>query len=87
MKRFLVFLITLGFLLPQAVKAAENPVRGGSLVVCKPAEPLGLDPTANTAAAIDRVVYGNIYEGLVKVNRQGHLVPCLARAWEISKDG
>lgn len=87
MKRFLVFLITVVFLLPQAAKAAENPVRGGSLFVCKPAEPLGLDPTANTAAAIDRVVYGNIYEGLAKVNRQGQFVPCLARSWEVSKDG
>jgi outer membrane murein-binding lipoprotein Lpp len=37
------------------------PVKGGNLVVCQPAEPPGLDPTANTAAAIDRVVYANIY--------------------------
>ena len=26
--------------------SAETPVRGGSLVICQPAEPPGLDPTA-----------------------------------------
>ncbi len=62
-------------------------VTGGTLTVCQPAEPPGLDPTANTAAAIDRVVYANIYEGLVKVNRRGEFLPGLASRWEVSTDG
>jgi len=66
---------------------AQTPVRGGSLVICQPAEPPGLDPTANTAAAIDRVVYANIYEGLVKIDAQGRLIPGLAENWEVSGDG
>ena len=68
-------------------KKIAAPVKGGNLVVCQPAEPPGLDPTANTAAAIDRVVYANIYEGLVKVNRNGEFIPGLATAWTVSPDG
>ena len=67
--------------------SAETPIRGGSLVICQPAEPPGLDPTANTAAAIDRVVYANIYEGLVKIDSQGRWVPGLAASWEVTPDG
>jgi peptide/nickel transport system substrate-binding protein len=87
MQRSLAILITLLLLAPGLSAAADHPVRGGSLVVCQPAEPPGLDPTANTAAAIDRVVYGNIYEGLVKVEPSGRLVPGLASSWEVSADG
>jgi peptide/nickel transport system substrate-binding protein len=50
-------------------------------------EPPGLDPTASASAAIDRVVYSNIFEGLVKVDRTGKLVPGLATGWEVSADG
>ncbi len=66
---------------------AQSPVKGGVLTVCQPAEPPGLDPTANTAAAIDRVVYANIYEGLVKVDSRGTFLPGLADGWKVSPDG
>ena len=50
---------------------SQAPIKGGTLTVCQPAEPPGLDPTTHTAAAIDRGVYANIYEGLVKVDSRG----------------
>ena len=67
--------------------ASQPPVKGGTLTVCQPAEPPGLDPTANTAAAIDRVVFANIYEGLVKVDSRGIFLPGLANGWTLSTDG
>jgi len=82
---FLLFLSSLILWMPPA--NAQTPVRGGSLTVCQPAEPPGLDPTGNTAAAIDRVVYANIYEGLVKVDSSGNFLPGLANGWEVSADG
>ena len=85
MKRLFVLMMVFAFALP--VYAADAPVKGGHLRVCQPAEPPGLDPTANTAAAIDRVVYENIYEGLVTVDRQGLFIPSLAESWEVSPDG
>ena len=68
MKKFTFMILVLVLIAPVHWAFAAVPTKGGNLVVCQPAEPPGLDPTANTAAAIDRVVYANIYEGLVKVN-------------------
>jgi len=87
MKKMMCFILMLAVILPVLHAAAATPQKGGHLTVCQPAEPLGLDPTANTAAAIDRVVYANIFEGLVKVDSDGQFVPGLATAWSVSADG
>ena len=71
MKKSLFVIILLSMCTVPTGVFAETPQSGGDLVVCQPAEPPGLDPTANTAAAIDRVVFSNIYEGLIKVNSNG----------------
>lgn len=87
MKKLVVLAGVFLFMLPLNVALAGTPIRGGSLVVAQPAEPPGLDPTANTAAAIDRVVWSNVFETLTKVNDQGQLVPGLAKKWDASPDG
>ena len=46
-------------------------------------EPPNLDPTSGAAAAIDEVVYGNIFEGLVRIDENGNVRPGLALYWEI----
>jgi peptide/nickel transport system substrate-binding protein len=78
----LFLLVTVGF-----AHAGEEPVYGGSLRVALEGEPPGLDPTTNPAAIIDRVVYSNVFEGLVKFNQKGEVVPALAKSWEVSEDG
>ncbi len=50
-------------------------------------EPPHLDPTAGAAAAIDEVVYANIFEGLTRIDRNARVQPALAGSWEISDDG
>lgn len=50
-------------------------------------EPPNLDPTGGAAAAIDEVVYANIYEGLTRFGPNGEILPGLAESWEISEDG
>ena len=87
MKKFMLGMIIGLVLMPFQSIYSATPQKGGKLVVCQPAEPPGLNPTANTAAAIDRVVYSNVYEGLVKVDRDGNYTPGLAAEWEVSPDG
>ncbi len=50
-------------------------------------EPPHLDPTAGAPAAIDEVVYANVFEGLTRINQNGEVKPALAESWEISDDG
>ncbi|WP_375550551.1 ABC transporter substrate-binding protein [Rhodophyticola porphyridii] len=50
-------------------------------------EPPNLDPTGGAAAAIDEVVYANVFEGLTRFASDGSVVPGLAETWEISEDG
>jgi peptide/nickel transport system substrate-binding protein len=67
--------------------AQPKPVYGGSLMIAQGVEPPGLDPTTATSAAIPRVVYGNVLEGLVRIERDGKIAPALASEYKISKDG
>ncbi len=87
MKKAMVIVLMLLAVVSVAWAAAETPQKGGSLVVCVGDEPPGLDPTASASAAIDRVVYANIFEGLLKVDRTGKLVSGLATRYEASADG
>jgi len=89
MKKFLVMsLILFAFALyTTAVHAQSKPVSGGSLTIAQGVEPPGLDPTTNPSTAIPRVVYGNVLEGLVRIDRTGKIIPALASKYKVSKDG
>lgn len=50
-------------------------------------EPPHLDPTAGAAAAIDEVVYANVFEGLTRIDQNGAVRPSLATEWTIAENG
>ncbi|HTY78707.1 MAG TPA: ABC transporter substrate-binding protein [Candidatus Bathyarchaeia archaeon] len=65
-----------------ALMTAAGPAAAqGALAVQVPAEPPGLDLTASPASAIAAVVHYNVQECLVKVDKNGKLVPWLAERW------
>ena len=85
-----IWLITLALGLGGIVTSdaqAQKPSYGGALAISLAAEPSGLDPTTNPSAAIKRVVHYNILEALLKVDRNGKVVPALAKSYAMSKDG
>jgi len=71
------FALTLLALLLAAAPAAAQ----GALTVQVSTEPPGLDLTTNPSSAIAGVVFYNVQEGLVKVDKHGKLVPWLAERW------
>lgn len=62
--------------------AAQDAVTLGMVL-----EPPNLDPTAGAAAAIDEVVYSNVFEGLTKIGPDGAVLPGLASSWDVEEDG
>ena len=51
------------------------------------AEPASLDFTHDDGAAIPQALLVNVYEGLVKLDQDGEIVPLLASDWSVSDDG
>jgi peptide/nickel transport system substrate-binding protein len=67
--------------------AAAALAQRDDVVVGLGLEPPHLDPTAGAAAAIDEVVYVNLFEGLTRIDETGEVQPALAESWEVSEDG
>ena len=70
-----------------ALVAGAAMAQQTSITIGMQLEPPHLDPTGAAAAAIDEVVYSNVYEGLTRFHADGSIHPGLAESWEISDDG
>jgi peptide/nickel transport system substrate-binding protein len=78
--------------------AEESPASGGAssssgaapsnatLTVGFVAAPASLDFTQDDGAAIPQALLYNVYEGLVKLDGSGKIVPLLAESWKVSDD-
>ncbi|MGD1954537.1 MAG: ABC transporter substrate-binding protein [Sphingomonadales bacterium] len=84
MRRFLTL-----FYLPWALLwgCAEPPPEGETLTIGVGLEPPNLDPTIGAAAAVDEVVYANLFEGLTRIDRNGNVQPALAMSWDVLDAG
>ena len=80
---------TAGVALAAALLLASAPAgaQNDTLTMGQALEPPHLDPTAGAAAAIDEIVYANVFEGLTRIDRTGAVQPALAKDWTVSDDG
>ncbi|HVH02501.1 MAG TPA: ABC transporter substrate-binding protein [Amaricoccus sp.] len=69
------------------VMAGAAAAQRADIVAGMRLEPPILDPTAGAAAAIDEVVYANLFEGLTRFGPDGAVLPALAESWEVAPDG
>ncbi len=72
-----------------AVEIAASPAFAAktSLVMGMAIEPSGLDPTLAAPVAIGQVTWQNIFQGLVRLDRDGKIQPQLAQSWTVAPDG
>ncbi|MBF9035357.1 ABC transporter substrate-binding protein [Rhodobacterales bacterium HKCCE2091] len=70
-----------------AILAGAAAAQQTDITIGMQLEPPNLDPTGGAAAAIDEVVYANLFEGLTRFGPDGSVLPGLAESWDISDDG
>lgn len=66
--------------------APADALQGGKVTMGITQEPDFLDPCMAVAAGTKEILF-NIYEGLVKLDHDGKLMPALATDWQFSEDG
>ena len=86
LRSFLAALVACALTAGAAAQDAPAPQYGGELVVAITADPPGWDPSVSTSQEIARVVYHNVFEGLVRFDAAGEIVPALAESWSLSDD-
>lgn len=82
MSRALPSLLALALSAGAALAAPPDSLTLGMVL-----EPPNLDPTSGAAAAIDEVVYANLFEGLTRFGPDGTILPGLATSWDVEGDG
>ncbi len=80
-----MYIVALSMILGITFSPAQSA--NDSITIGMQLEPPHLNPTAGAAAAIDEVVYANIFEGLTRFNPDGSIRPALAKSWDVSEDG
>jgi peptide/nickel transport system substrate-binding protein len=78
-----------GLLAAAACSAGASSSTNGaaqSLAIGLVAEPASLDFTTTDGAAIPQALLDNVYDGLVKQDENGKIVPDLAKSWTVSPD-
>ncbi|RSZ62387.1 ABC transporter substrate-binding protein [Corynebacterium hylobatis] len=91
-RKAVVACVALIGLLAAACSAGSTAGRVGrvagedTIVLGTTGAPASLDFTTTGGAAIPQALMSNIYEGLVRIDAAGDIIPHLATSWEVSED-
>jgi peptide/nickel transport system substrate-binding protein len=72
-------------LLGRGAPAAEQPRRGGTIILGTPTEPPTLTSALNSQT--DGGVSGKVFESLIALDARSQPVPALATSWSVANDG
>lgn len=67
--------------------ASGSASRSDTVAVGLKLAPVNLDIRRQSGSALEQILIGNVYEGLVSRGSDNKVHPGLAKSWEISKDG
>ena len=67
--------------------AASSGTYADAVTIGLKLAPTNLDIRNTAGSALDQILIGNVYEGLVARDSKNQVVPAIASSWETSKDG
>jgi peptide/nickel transport system substrate-binding protein len=70
---------------PAGAASSVNP--NATVTISLGLAPTSLDISQVAGAALDQILIGNIYQGLLDINQEGQVVPALATSYTVSPDG
>lgn len=70
-----------------ALCTVSVPAAGGTFIEGMVGRPLALNPLLSDPYPVDRELVDLIFDGLVRYDETGRIVPALAEEWSISEDG
>ena len=75
----------------RSVRRTQNDTTGAkandTVTIGLKLAPTNLDIRNTAGSAIDQVLIGNVYEGLVARDEHNQVVPAIAKTWDVSDDG
>ncbi|MFM7666523.1 MAG: ABC transporter substrate-binding protein, partial [Actinomycetota bacterium] len=86
-RKWLSALLATGFAFGSLAVASPVSAASDTVVLGFSLEPLNLDISGTAGAAIPQVLLNNVYEGLLRIEPDGKIVPGLAESYTQSKDG
>ncbi len=70
-----------------AMRSSTGGGRADTVSIGLKLAPTNLDIRTQSGSALDQLLIGNVYEGLVARNSDNKVVPSLAKSWTVSSDG
>lgn len=74
------------FAMSAASANANAPAYGGTLRASMDLQPISLDPIFGNGFAVDRMLFNQLFDALLRLETDGSLSPALADSWAYSED-